>query len=376
MNIECTGDIHAPAKQKVLPRKILIAIDRALDLLDLKLGPRATLKQICKYARQFDPSSAIFTRRCKIAATLGVSDRTVYNHFRILEAQGWIRVEEQRHSRLSGKFLVTHVFLTEKAVRALGFVDDTPLPCPAPDTLSAAAPSEKNAGGYINKKLTEPSVSQKDHGAHAVLPTIPADLQPLLERGMYAKSVCKLMGKATQQGHWLTHVWQSVQQQVDKLALRGMRLMRYLEAAIANGGDFASRANQIRQQTAQQQRQQQEQQQLQQFVEQYAGQVFESADARELIAIDPSGSYALHRIAGVEGTMPLASMREVAFVLARIQHHQLRLRAPYPATAQCEGIPDATRDRSAARAGIAQIRSLLGACAKHTGNGHEAHAAT
>lgn len=326
MEQAASGVTLAPTKRKYLPNKILRAIDEAAQLKGLTAGVRTTLLTICRYVKQQDPLGAVFTRKEKIAQRAGLSERSIHRHIVKLVELGLLRTEDQRHGQKNGKFLVTHVFLTEKMAKMVGLIgagegatEEGTLPAP---------PSAKMAGGHIKESLTVPSSTKKQgrptpaHGQRTE-PTIPADLQPLAELGMWPQTICKLMREAKDNGKLLSDILVAVRKRLVELKLGGKAIATYLRKAIASNTDFAAQAKRTRDEEHKAAQDRADATYIAAFREQFAGKRLSSPDGRESIVIHASGEHAHHQIGMRTGTLLLTTRIDVGYVLEKINDGRL-----------------------------------------------------
>lgn len=309
--------VRGPSRPKRLPYKILSALDAVLEMTDLKPGVRATLRTLCRFLSQHTRTGEVWASRKCIARRAGCSVATVNRHITQLAEDGLLTVGAQGHRTTGphkGNFTVTHLFIAQDLLRSIGILaDDSP-----------ASPIEKSAEASLKMQpaLTEgtkPSIStRKEHGPKVSEPTLPAELAPLVERGVRGESVCKLMRLARAYGHRLGQVWTAVQARVDALGLTRKRLKDYLEVAITKGVDFAARAHRALVDAERTRQAEADAHELAAFVAAYAGRVFESADRRELVAVAADGTKATHRRGGVDGTVPLSNVRDARYLASRI----------------------------------------------------------
>ena len=280
-------------------------------------GVRTTLQTICRYVSQHDPLGPVFTRKAKIADRAGLSERTIHRHIVALESLGLLRAEDQRHGQKNGKFLVTHIFLTEKLATMVGLIGG------AEGTLPDA-PSDKMAGGHIKEVLTVPSSTKKQgrpatpHGRRTE-PTIPTDLQPLAELGMWPQTICKLMKEAKDHGKLLSDILVAVKKRLVELKLNGKQIATYLRKAIASKTDFGAQAKQAQNEERKTAQRRADAAFIASFRKQYAGKHLRSLDDRESVVVHASGEHAQHRVGTMTGMLPLTNKTDVAYLLGKIE---------------------------------------------------------
>lgn len=317
MTIETAASTLAPRKSKFLPNKILRAIDQAAELQGLTTGVRTTLQTICRYVSQHDPLGPVFTRKAKIADRAGLSERTIHRHIVKLESLGLLHAEDQRHGQKNGKFLVTHIFLTEKLAKMVGLIG-------AEEGTLPSAPSDKMTGGYIKEGLPDPSSTKKQgrpihSNGQRTEPTIPSDLQPLAELGMWPQTICKLMKEAKDHGKLLSDILVAVKKRLIELKLGGKQIANYLRKAIASKTDFAAQAKQAQDKERKAEQGRADAALIAAFREQYAGKRLHSLDGRESVVIHSSGEHAQHQVGTMTGTLPLTTKTDVTYLLGKIE---------------------------------------------------------
>lgn len=317
MTIETAANTLAPRKSKFLPNKILRAIDQAAELQGLTTGVRTTLQTICRYVSQHNPLGPVFTRKAKIADRAGLSERTIHRHIVKLESLGLLRAEDQRHGQKNGKFLVTHIFLTEKLAKMVGLIG-------AEEVTLPSTPSDKMTVGHIKEGLPDPSSTKKQgrpipSNGQRTEPTIPTDLRPLAELGMWPQTICKLMKEAKDSGKLLSDILIVVRKRLVELKLKGGQIRTYLRKAIASTTDFSVQAKKMMDEERKSKQERTNAAFIAAFREQYAGKHLRSLDGRESVAIHGTGEHAQHRVGTMTGTLPLTTRTDVAYLLGKIE---------------------------------------------------------
>lgn len=361
MDHETAGIELVPPKRKYLPNKILRAIDQAVELQGLTTGVRTTLQTICRYVSQHDPLGPVFTRKTKIADRAGLSERTVHRHIVKLESLGLLRAEDQRHGKKNGKFLVTHIFLTEKLARMVGLIGGE-------EAILASSPSDKMTGGHI-KGLPDPSSTKKQgrpkQNGQRIEPTLPADLQPLAELGMWPQTICKLMKEAKDHGKRLSDILVAVKKRLSELQLGGKQIATYLRKAISSQTDFAAQAKKAQDAERQAEQGRADAALIAAFRRQYAGKRLRSRDGRETVVIHASGEHAQHRVGTMTGTLPLTTRTDVAYLLDKIEKGLLAEGAVLPSQVVASGPIRST----AVMEYLALMRKAVGLLPERAGQG-------
>lgn len=101
-------------------------------------------------------------------------------------------------------------------------------------------------GAYIGIILKEDHPETPEEPASKKEVDLPPALQQAAEElAISPAGIAKLRGEAHRAGHDLAQVVAAVRGYVHKLAIKGGRAYRYLQATIAKGGDFAGKAAQM-----------------------------------------------------------------------------------------------------------------------------------
>lgn len=297
--------------QRRLPLVIRDAVDAARHIPGLPRGVKATLAAIVSFVDKADPSATVFARKQKIAERADCTDRTVRNHLRLLEEEGYILSKEQEHAQETGKFKVTHLQLTDKLKSILGLDAE-------PEPQEKFSEPKENFSGAANKGLSVPSsISQIDNPAQAV-GIVPADLKPLSER-MDAPGIFSLMKKARTHGHRLGDVVAVAQPRIAKLDLRGGRLFKYLSALLVSGACFAYTGQQARAEACNHNTEVVAQAKAAAYKELWKGKQFimlskSTMQPKALLEFDESADYVLiydFETRTVKGTLPLFGGEDV-----------------------------------------------------------------
>jgi len=240
---------RAVALARPLPLPLIEARAHVFDpltCLDLNLTARRVLFGILTFVRVKTPTKEIFPRRDTLRAeALLQSDSTLYRGLALLEQKGYITRAQSRKLR-DGRFYLSPIYLTVKALVLLGLGD-----------FIHSRPSAKVGGGHKEKELTKKSQSiQKTTGSPDLAKNneidretrLPIELLPLLAQGVKRSAVCWLMAKAKAAGIRLGHVLQVVAGNI--AALRGREVVGYLSSMLRKNVDFAWVAGQARKATA------------------------------------------------------------------------------------------------------------------------------
>jgi hypothetical protein len=238
---------RAVALARPLPLPLIAARARVFDplaCLDLNQTARRVLFGILTFVRVKKLSGEIFPRRDTLRAeALLNSISPLYRGLKVLEEKGYI-TRGQLRKRLDGKFYLSPIFLTGKAVALLGL-----------DQVIHKQPSAATTHGHIKKELTNEQQSiQKTTGDQNSArmnqidrkTRLPVDLVPLVDQGVKRAAVCWLMARAKKAGKRLGDVLQVVRSNI--AGLRGREIVGYLASMLAKDVDFAWVARQSREQ--------------------------------------------------------------------------------------------------------------------------------
>lgn len=254
MNQETSGVTLAPTRH--LPSPLIAARAAAmhrLNCLDLNLTARRVLYGILTFVTINNLKREIFPRRetLRQEAMLG-SDATLYRGLATLEALGYITRAQKRQTR-TGKFYLSPILLTDKAVLLLGLKE-----------LIHEYRSIKVRDGQYKERTKEPQSLQKssssEDSANAIDPEtkLPVEVIPLLQLDVKKSAICMLMAKAKTNGKRLSDLTKAVWHNLYRL--RGREVVAYLSYLLEQDRDFESKAKELdtqQQATIQRQRYQQ-----------------------------------------------------------------------------------------------------------------------
>jgi hypothetical protein len=202
---------------------------------DLNGTARRVLYGILTFMSLKFPTKAIFPRRCTLMAeSLLQSESTLYRGLCWLEKKGYITRDQIRKAR-NGKFHLSPITLTEKALVLLGL-----------GGLIHRYPSTKTEDGHIKKELTNDQQSLKNTTAEQVdskktgidrTTGLPHALTPLLGLSVEKSAICWLMKMARGKGKRLEHVMKTVWHCIE--GLKGREVVGYLKSMLAKDLDYA-----------------------------------------------------------------------------------------------------------------------------------------
>jgi hypothetical protein len=239
MNQETSGVVFAPTRH--LPSPLIAARAAAmhrLNCLDLDMTARRTLFGILTFVAINNLKRAIFPRRetLRQEAMLG-SEGTLYRGLSRLEEKGYITREQVRQTR-TGKFYLSPILLTDKAVLLLGL-----------NELIHNHRSLKMKDGHIKERTKEHQSLQKSSSSEGSASTIdpetklPTEVVPLLQLGVRKSAICMLMAEAKANGKRLGVVMKAVWHNIYRL--RDREVVAYLSYLLKQDRDFSTKANEL-----------------------------------------------------------------------------------------------------------------------------------
>ena len=239
MTQETSGIAFAPVRH--LPSPLIAARAAAmhhLNCLDLDLTARRTLYGILTFVTVSNLKREIFPRRetLRQEAMLG-SEGTLCRGLGKLEDKGYITRQQKRQTR-TGKFYLSPILLTEKAILLLGLKE-----------LIHKHRSVKIEDGQYKERTKEPQSlqksSSKEDPANAIDPTtkLPSEVTPLLQLGVKKSAICMLMAEAKANGKRLGVVMKAVWHNIYRLKNR--EVIAYLSYLLKQDRDFESRAKDV-----------------------------------------------------------------------------------------------------------------------------------
>lgn len=236
---------RAVALARPLPLPLIAARAQVFDpltCLDLNQTARRVLFGILTFVRAKKLTSEIFPRRDTLRAEALLNSLSpLYRGLKVLEEKGYI-TRGQLRKRFDGKFYLSPIFLTRKAVVLLGL-----------DKVVHKRPSSKTTHGHIKKELTNQNQSiqkttgDRNSGKRNEIDRetrLPVELLSLLNQGVKRTAVCWLMAKAKKAGKRLGDVLQVVRGNIAEL--RGREIVGYLSSMLVKDVDFAWVARQSR----------------------------------------------------------------------------------------------------------------------------------
>ncbi len=187
----------------------------------------------------------LFPRRetLRQEAMLG-SEGTLYRGLSKLEAKGYITRSQKRQTR-TGKFYLSPILLTEKAVLLLGLKE-----------LIHKYRSVKMEDGHYKEHNKELQSLQKSSSNADTADAIdqetklPTEVSPLLQLGVRKSAICMLMTEAKANGKRLGIVMKAVWHNIYRL--RDREVVAYLSYLLKQDRDFACRAKEHDEQIIQQ----------------------------------------------------------------------------------------------------------------------------
>lgn len=236
MNQRTCGLVIAPTRH--LPSPLIAARAASMHHLncqDLDLTARRTLYGILTFVTIKNLEREIFPRRetLRQEAMLG-SEGTLYRGLAKLEAKGYITREQRRQTR-TGKFYLSPILLTEKAILLLGLRE-----------LIHQHRSRKMEDGQYKEHTKDLQSLQKSSSNEDLVNPIdqktklPTEVTPLLQLGVRKSAICMLMAEAKSHGKRLGVVIKAVWHNIYRL--RDREVVAYLSYLLKQDRDFTTRA--------------------------------------------------------------------------------------------------------------------------------------
>lgn len=304
MSFAFAAEGRAIVRARFLPRRLIdarAAVFDALNCLDLNLNARRVLYGILAFANSRTPSKEIFPRRDTLRAeSLLESDSSLYRGLSVLETKGYISREQRRLTR-SGKFHVSPILLTQKALTLLGL-----------DKVIHKERSSNLEDGHIREHTKERKQSYqnttdttdcKQKAKTGFQDGLPSDLAVLRKQGISKAGICWLMGLATKHGKRLSDVFACVSHRVS--TLRSREAVAYLRSMIVREIDYAWIAKTRTEGAVEVLKEEAARLRLAALDERYAGFEVHSANGDYLGTLEMAGQDHSLRMASGSGSMPV-----------------------------------------------------------------------
>jgi len=283
--------------------------------------PRRACDLLAALARTVDrknPNGRIFIGRARLVERARQSTRTLYRSLHDLEQAGLIMRGEQGRD-IENQFDRAYLYLTDTAIRLLGYLDNLPVQSGQPRASAASATNAEVDPTSANSQKTElasPCATLADRIHEDLSPTAfqerhpagqpPADLQRLRSLGFSDKLIFFLMRRAREHGKRLSDVveatWQHLKQATWPRA--------YLTRLLARPVDFRRQAQLRTTETEARQVQEAEVVELDRILVEAAGKTYVdvSLTARFVVSDDARSLVAVRADEGIERTMPASGM--------------------------------------------------------------------
>lgn len=205
-------------------RPHLLKADTNLFLRDLftKSGMRILI-DILGRTPIHDKSLPIHFRVDRVAASIGISEKTVQRVLSVLMTNKWLlRPSDCDGRNFRGRFSYRKFIVGNELREIMGLSTEKTV-----DNLSTA--TKMSDGVYVNEKkafLKEASLKEKKNG-------LPGDLVEMQESlGLIKNGVCALMNLAKRHGKWLQDVWALKKKSILNAGVTGYRAFAYVKSLI------------------------------------------------------------------------------------------------------------------------------------------------
>ena len=301
------------------------------NCLDLPVKAKLVLRALLSFYN-VRKGGIVFPSRETLGAELGMPESTLRRWLAMLTEKQYITREEQRRRKTSRfapgrQFSVVPICLTEKALVHAGLLKPVIHKPPSPKM------SDANNGEHGTKVISKKQGRPSNTNGQRTVPTIPTELQPLAELGMWPQTICKLMREAKDNGKLLSDIIATVRKRLVELKLGGKQIATYLRKAIVSKTDFAAQAKRVQDEERKAEQGRADAVYIVAFREQYAGKRLCSPDGRELVVIHSSGEHAQHRVGTMTGMLPLTNKTDVAYILNKVEKGLLVEGAAFPSLA-------------------------------------------
>lgn len=216
-------------------------------VMDLRKTARSVLSGILAFVSIRTPSKKIWPKRetLRLQSRLN-SEASLYRGLAELKQKGYISREEQLHHARNGRFHISRIGLTEKAINLLNLGEKK---------IIHNSPSCKMTDGHIenlvkNTTSKEESSFQENFSKNlsAIDPQtkLPKPLVKLTTLGLSPKTICWLMREAKQHKKRLEDVMNYAWRYLEPLATKGSKNIKaYLRALIGKEQDFGFLLRQV-----------------------------------------------------------------------------------------------------------------------------------
>lgn len=285
--------------------------------------PRRACDLLAALARTVDkkkPGGRIFIGRARLVERARQSTRTLYRSLQDLEQAGLIvRGEQGRDAE--NQFDRAWLYLSDTAIRLLGYLDD--LPVRGHSARRAAAAGQAMGEGTAQPQETgpaSPSATLADRIQEDLPPNSfqerhpagqpPADLQRLRSLGFSDKLIFFLMRRAREHGKRLSDVVEATWTHLKQASWP----RAYLTRLIVRPVDFGRQTQLRTRETERRQAQNAERAELDRILASAAGQAYVDVclTTRFLVSADAQSLVAVRAGEGIERTMPASGMRDFA----------------------------------------------------------------
>lgn len=226
-------------------------------VMDLGRTARAALSGILAFVKVRSPMSVIWPRKDTLREQARLnSESSLYRGLAELFEKGYIQRETQLRNTRNGRFHISRLHLTEKAIHLLNLSKTK--------KVINNSPSSKMGDGYIENVVNNltPSIeespgaqnsfstsSQKNQGIQKLDPetNLPKPLVKLTQLGLSPKTICWLMKLAKQKNKRLEDVMNFAWKYLQPLASEGTQTIKaYLVALFSKNQDFAFQVKQAK----------------------------------------------------------------------------------------------------------------------------------
>lgn len=249
-------------------------------VMDLGRTARAVLSGILAYVKVKYPGNKIWPRRATLREQARLnSDASLYRGLTELTQKGYIEREAQIHNLRNGRFHVSRINLTQKAINLLNLGNKKVIPNPPSckmkdgikERCNPLTPSLEESpdtqNSFSNQSSKKQAIQKLDPETN-----LPKPLVKLTQLGLTPKTICWLMKRAKQQNKRLEDVMNFAWKYLKPLTSKGTNVIKsYLIALLSKNQDFAFQVKQSQTNEATNQAKAERHQQIQNIIQNKQG---------------------------------------------------------------------------------------------------------
>lgn len=317
---------------------------------------RATLRVLTRLvcrAEKTNGQAPVMARISHLAREAECEEKTVRRAIGALVELGWLAMPNVCRNEY-GVYTSKEYHFTESFCRLVR------LPCPSGSQAEVNATGTEMSDGavYVDLSFKEDQrqIEKEKREDEKREIELPPELNDAAEEfSMNRSGMALLRGLAHRAGYLLEDIIVVGRDYLHKVKATKNRAHRYLESMIRRQSDYAERAAQIRRIRF---ASVEDRKEIERFVATHVGKVFESEDRRELVAVAADGRSAIHRLAGIDKTVPLVSAQDIRHLAERMKiGHLVERKVIQPVATPPQESKASTAARSTLDAALAMMRA-------------------